>query len=113
MARRRNGKVRDSIFGVTAVDSQLIYDVGAHRGEDTDFYPAKGFRVVAVEANPLLSGKLREKFRSQLDDGTLALWTRRLLKPWVKWTFTSISICPIGARSSLCSPKEMRIWAVL
>lgn len=73
MARRRNGKVRDSIFGVTAVDSQLIYDVGAHRGEDTDFYPAKGFRVVAVEANPLLSGKLREKFRSQLDDGTLAL----------------------------------------
>jgi hypothetical protein len=28
----------------------LIFDVGFHRGEDTDFYLKKGFRVVAVEA---------------------------------------------------------------
>ena len=30
----------------------LIFDVGMHLGEDTDFYLKKGFRVVAFEANP-------------------------------------------------------------
>ena len=32
----------------------LIYDVGAHKGENSDFYLRLGFRVVAVEANPML-----------------------------------------------------------
>ena len=31
-----------------ACDPTLIYDVGAHRGEDTEFYLKKGFRVVAI-----------------------------------------------------------------
>ena len=33
----------------------LIYDIGQHTGEDTAFYLGKGFRVVAVEANPTLA----------------------------------------------------------
>ena len=41
---------------------KLIYDVGAHQGEDTDFYLKKGFRVVAVEANPNLAQGIRERF---------------------------------------------------
>lgn len=35
-----------------AVDNGLIFDVGMHHGEDTEFYLRKGFRVVAVEAVP-------------------------------------------------------------
>jgi len=27
----------------------LIYDLGLHRGEDTDLYPKKGFGVIGVE----------------------------------------------------------------
>ena len=34
--------------------SDLIMDVGMHRGEDAEFYLKKGFRVVGVEANPEL-----------------------------------------------------------
>lgn len=30
----------------------LIFDLGMNQGEDTEFYLAKGFEVVAVEANP-------------------------------------------------------------
>src|SRR5258705_4089288 len=41
---------------------QLIYDVGAHEGQDTAFYLKKGFKVVAIEASPQLSAKLSEKF---------------------------------------------------
>lgn len=51
--------------------SKLIYDVGAHRGEDTDFYLGKGFRVVAVEANPVLVEQLRVRFHDQLVSGQL------------------------------------------
>lgn len=55
------------------MNPELIYDVGAHLGEDTDFYLKKGFRVVAVEANPGLIEKLKARFRSNLADGSLVL----------------------------------------
>ncbi len=55
------------------MDTQLIYDVGGHLGEDTDFYLKKGFKVVAIEANPALAERLRERFRPNLSDGSLVL----------------------------------------
>jgi hypothetical protein len=33
------------------IDQQLIFDIGAHSGEDTEFYLKKGFSVVAVDAS--------------------------------------------------------------
>jgi len=41
---------------------KLIFDIGAHNGEDTEFYLRKGFRVVSIEANPILSESLRKRF---------------------------------------------------
>lgn len=52
---------------------KLIFDVGAHKGEDTDFYLKKGFRVVAVEANPVLAQALRERFAAAIASGQLTL----------------------------------------
>jgi len=40
----------------------LIIDVGMHRGEDTEFYLAKGFDVVAIEANPALVAEAHNRF---------------------------------------------------
>jgi FkbM family methyltransferase len=51
----------------------LIYDVGAHLGEDSQHYLAKGFKVVAVEANPDLASHLRKRFASEIADGRLKL----------------------------------------
>jgi FkbM family methyltransferase len=51
----------------------LIYDVGAHEGEDTGFYLKKGFQVVAVEANPVLADKLRDKFADAIASGQLTV----------------------------------------
>ena len=42
----------------------MIFDVGAHTGDDTDFYLKKGFRVVAVEALPSSCNQLRSRFAS-------------------------------------------------
>jgi FkbM family methyltransferase len=51
----------------------LIFDVGCHKGEDTDFYLRKGYRVVAVEANPVLCRQIKESFADSLSLGKLTL----------------------------------------
>lgn len=49
----------------------LIYDVGLHEGADTAYYLAKGFRVVAVEANPDLCTSARSRFATEIAYGRL------------------------------------------
>ena len=51
----------------------LIYDVGLHHGQDTDFYLKKGFEVVAFEANPQNAAFCRERFADALASGQLTL----------------------------------------
>ena len=52
---------------------KIIYDVGAHRGEDTEFYLKKGFSVVAIEAVPELCASLERKFTSFLKERQLKI----------------------------------------
>jgi len=42
--------------------NNLIFDVGMHKGEDTDFYIKKGFDVIGFEANPELIKYLKKLF---------------------------------------------------
>lgn len=57
----------------TAKVSDLIYDVGLHHGQDTDFYLKKGFRVVAFEADPRNAEFCRDRFSSAIADGQLTI----------------------------------------
>jgi FkbM family methyltransferase len=50
-----------------------IYDVGMHTGEDTSFYLAKGFSVVAIEAGPTLCEAARREFAEYLRSGQLRI----------------------------------------
>ena len=51
------------------MDPKLVYDVGAHRGEDTAYYLHQGFRVVGVKANPSMADHLRNRFASEIASG--------------------------------------------
>jgi FkbM family methyltransferase len=51
----------------------LIYDVGMHRGEDSEFYLSKGFRVVAVEANPELCDEVSRRLAPSVAGGQLTI----------------------------------------
>jgi FkbM family methyltransferase len=51
----------------------LIYDVGAHVGQDTEFYLKKGFRVIAIDANPVQAGALVRRFRAEIEKGLLVV----------------------------------------
>jgi len=49
-----------------AIQSDLVIDIGLHKGEDTAFYLAKGFRVVSVEADPDLARECQARFVREL-----------------------------------------------
>jgi FkbM family methyltransferase len=43
------------------LDRHLIYDLGLHHGADTEYYLNKGFKVIALEANPAMIRRARRK----------------------------------------------------
>ena len=51
----------------------LIYDVGMHDGRDTRYYLSKGFRVLAIEANPALATAARSSFANEIEAGRLTV----------------------------------------
>jgi FkbM family methyltransferase len=53
--------------------SDLIFDVGMHLGEDTEFYLKKGFRVVGIEADPAHCAAVAERLRDHLAHGRLII----------------------------------------
>lgn len=51
----------------------LIVDLGAHNGDDSAHYLEAGFRVVAVEANPLLAQLVLRRFAEAVSAGRLTV----------------------------------------
>lgn len=54
-------------------DDGLIFDIGMDQCQDTDFYLAKGFRVVAVDANPEVCEQARRRYPQAIADGQLTV----------------------------------------
>jgi FkbM family methyltransferase len=59
--------------GNALVHNDLIFDVGMSEGNDTAYYLAKGFRVVGVEADPIVYKTLVERFSSEIAAGRLTV----------------------------------------
>src|SRR5947209_5901508 len=55
------------------MEQNLVYDVGMNNGDDTAYYLHRGYRVVAVEADPTLVEEARERFADAVLDGRLTL----------------------------------------
>src|SRR3954452_12146547 len=56
-----------------APDPHLIYDVGMHDGADSAYYLRQGYRVVAVEANPVFADRARQLFAREVQQGSLTI----------------------------------------
>jgi len=50
-----------------------VFDIGMHIGEDTRHYLAKGYKVLAVEANPILAKQNAEKFKEAINGNQLII----------------------------------------
>lgn len=54
-------------------DSDLIVDLGMNNGDDTEYYLKKGYRVLAVEANPVLCRQAAERLSVAVAAGRLTI----------------------------------------
>lgn len=54
-------------------DSKLVFDVGMHQGEDTDYYLRLGYSVLGIEADPGLAEHCRIRFQDALATGRLKI----------------------------------------
>ena len=50
-----------------------VFDVGMNNGDDSDYYLSKGCKVIAVEANPLLVQRARERFSAEIASGQMVI----------------------------------------
>ena len=55
------------------MESDLVFDVGLHKGEDAEFYLKKGFRVVGIEADPANCAIAQERLQPYVASGQLTL----------------------------------------
>jgi FkbM family methyltransferase len=62
------------------MQSDLIFDVGLHTGEDSAFYLKKGFRVIAVEADPGLCDAAMQRFAEAIDSGKMIVVNKALAR---------------------------------
>lgn len=72
----------------TPLAADLVYDVGMHRGEDTAFYLAKGYRVVAFEASPTLVAAAEARFAKEIAEGRVILVPGAITEPGAGETVT-------------------------
>lgn len=82
-------------FDLALSDSgQFIIDVGMNDGEDSNYYSKRGFRVVGIEANPVLCEEVASRFKKDNVDvvivnravsnqeGILPFYVNKLTDKW-------------------------------
>ena len=52
---------------------RIVFDLGMNNGDDTEYYLAKNYRVIAVEANPHLCEEASVRFKSEISNNQLSI----------------------------------------
>jgi FkbM family methyltransferase len=100
-----------------ASDSRLIFDLGMNNGDDAASYLARGYDVVAVDANPSLCAAAGERFARDIADGRLTVINAAIWDTPGEATFfvnldndhwSSIDIGWAGRDNSRCSEISVR-----
>ena len=58
--------------------NKVIFDIGSNEGEDTEYYLARGYKVVAFECSPKNIKFLKNKFKDQIFTEQLIIEERAL-----------------------------------
>lgn len=87
-----------------AQNSRIVFDLGMNNGDDTAYYLARGFKVVAVEANPALCSKAAARFATEIHDGQLTIFNRAI------WETSGIKTFYVNTENDHWSSLELG-WA--
>ncbi|HEY7336929.1 MAG TPA: FkbM family methyltransferase [Bryobacteraceae bacterium] len=69
------------------MERDLIFDIGLHTGEDAAYYLSLGYRVVGVEANPILAEECARRFDPEIRDGRMKIVNAGVLSEPGEFTF--------------------------
>jgi FkbM family methyltransferase len=69
------------------MEQDLVLDIGLHNGDDAAYYLGLGYRVVGVEANPLLTSKCALRFENEIRQGRVQVINAGVLKEPGEFTF--------------------------
>jgi FkbM family methyltransferase len=89
---------------------KLIFDIGAHKGDDTAVYLHLGYKVIAVEANPALVEEMKSRFRDAVRSGRLVLLNYAVTSE--DFTETSLYIADDDSQSSLVKKTNCLIMVM-
>jgi len=95
------------------MESDLVYDVGMYKGEDSEFYLKKGFRVVAIEAVSAFAEGAAERLENYIRAGRLIILNVAVANrdgPVTFWENTALNtLCTADlAFSKASDPKRRR-----
>jgi FkbM family methyltransferase len=85
----------------------LVYDIGMNICEDTDFYLRKGFKVIAVEANPTTCEEAARRYPREIAAGQLTVLNRAISETREPLTFY---VCKTMSAWSTASPELRDYW---
>ena len=88
-------------------ESDLIFDIRMDNGEDTQYYLAKGFRVVAVEANPTVCAEVGKRYAAAISQGRLTIVNRAISESREPLMFY---VCQTNSAWSTASPRLRDHW---
>jgi FkbM family methyltransferase len=91
------------------VRQNLIFDVGLHLGEDSEFYLKKGFDVVAVEANPALADKTANRLKPYVDAGRLTIVNKAIARDEGPITFFASDVSVWGTTDPKWAERNRRL----
>ena len=100
---------------ITSPRRDLIFDLGSHRGDFTNFYLQKGFLVISVDANPHICEILNHRFQNEIVNGLCVVENRCVSDVGNKVPFYINSDCDLwssvnlGDASRLHSQFSMRL----
>lgn len=93
-------------FSAMHHSADLIVDVGMCDGTDTAYYLSKGYRVVAVEADPILCDKASQRFAREIAEDKLTILNVGIAQSDEVMTFYRNVADPGGStfNATLCNP---------
>lgn len=65
--------VTTSLSQPPQVCRRTVFDVGMNNGDDSSYYLSRGYKVIAVEANPVLVQCARARFQAEISAGQMVI----------------------------------------
>jgi FkbM family methyltransferase len=75
-------------------EPNLVFDIGAHQGHDTAYYLHLGYRVVAVEADPVVAAECSTRFTREIAEGRVQVINVGVLAEPGEFIFYRNLTCP-------------------